>query len=90
MAAPAGTIEPKPLTAVFLTHEINFAEFSDNALLEYPDWGLFGLAAMGVRYELERSSKGHFITQFSGDPLRISWKHKTMEEALIGLAAAEL
>ena len=78
------------LATVFLAHDIHFAGFSDNALIEHPNWGLFGLEPMDVRYELERSSNGHFITQFSGDLLRISWKHKTMEEALIGLAAAAL
>lgn len=80
----------KPLTTVFLAHEIHFAGYSDNALIEYPDWRLFGLTPMDVRYELERISNGHFITQFSGNLLRIAWKHKTMEEALRELAAAEL
>jgi len=80
----------QPLTTVFLAHDIHFAGFSDNALIAHPDWRLFGLEPMDVRYELERSSSGHFITQFSGDLLRISWKHNTMEDALIGLAAAEL
>ena len=79
----------QPLATLFLAHEIHFSGLSDNALIEHPDWRLFGLEPMDVRYELERSSSGHFITQFSGDLLRVSWKHKTMEDALIGLAAAE-
>jgi len=76
-------------TVIYLSHDIHFSGFSDNALIEHPDWHLFGLEPMDVRYELERASNGHFITQFSGDLMRITWKHKTMEEALSGLAAAE-
>ena len=79
----------QPLTTVFLAHTLHFDGYSDNALIEHPDWRLFGLEPMDVRYELERSSNGHFITQFSGDLLRISWKHKTMKEALSGLVTAE-
>ena len=79
----------QPLTAIYLAHDIHFSGLSDNALIEHADWRLFGLEPMDVRYELERVSNGHFITQFSGDLMRIAWKHKTMENALIGLAAAE-
>ncbi len=79
----------QPLTTIFLAHSIHFDGYSDNALIEHPDWQLFGLEPMDVRYELERSSGDHFISQCSGDLLRVSLKHKTMEEAFSGLAAAE-
>jgi len=79
-----------PLTTLYLAHEIHSSGFSDNALLEHEDWGLFGLEPMDVRNVLERVANGHFIPQFSGDLVRISWKYKTMEEALSGIATAGL
>ena len=80
----------QPLTTLYLAHDIHFAGFSDNALIEHEDWGLFGLEPMDVRNVLERAGNGHFIPQFSGDLIRITWKYRTMEEALGGIAAAGL
>ncbi len=76
----------QPLTTLYLAHDIHFAGFSDNAIIEHEDWGLFGLEGMDVRNVLERAAKGHFIPQFSGDLIRITWKYKTMEEAIGGIA----
>jgi hypothetical protein len=73
------------LTTLYLAYDIHFSGFSDNALIEHEDWRLFGFKAMDVRNELERSGNSHFIPQFSGELIRISWKHKTMEEALRGI-----
>ena len=77
------------LTALYLAHEIHFSGSSDLAILDHPDWALFGLEPMDVKHELERVSGEHFIVQFSGDLLRISWKYKTMEEAIRAIVAAE-
>ena len=79
-----------PLTALYLTHEIHFSEANDNIILEHPDWKLFGLEPQDVVNELQRVANPHFIPQYSGDLLRVSWKHKTMEEALDAIVAAEL
>jgi len=84
------TFKIQPITTLFLAHEIHFSEFSDTALLEHEDWRLFGLEPVDVRYELDRIAKGHFIPQFSGDLMRITWKYNTMEEALRGIASAKL
>ncbi|MFA7369137.1 MAG: BrxA family protein [Kiritimatiellales bacterium] len=77
------------LTALYLAHEIHFTGVSDSSILDHPDWELFGMDPMDVKHELERVSGGHFIVQFSGDLLRISWKYKTMEEAIRAIVAAE-
>lgn len=77
------------ITAVFLAHEIHFSGYTDASILENPDWRLFGLDPIEVKYELERISNGHFILQFSGGLLRISWNYGTMEEALNAIATAE-
>ena len=79
-----------PLTALYLTHEIHFSGGNDNAILEHPDWQLFGLEPRDVVNELQRIANPHFIPQYSGDLLRISWKYKTIEEALDAIIATEL
>lgn len=76
-----------PDTALFLAHEIHFKGFSDNSILESPDWRLFGLAREDVVQQLDKVSRaGHYILQYSGDLLRISWRYQTMEECLDAIA----
>lgn len=82
-----------PITAfaaLYLAHELHFAGYSDESVVDHPDWRLFGLHKPDVIQELRRlAPRGHFIVQYSGDLLRISWNHKNMEEALRGIAATE-
>lgn len=79
-----------PLTTLYLTHEMHFSGANDNTLLEHLDWKLFGLEPQDVVHELQLVANPHFIPQYAGDLLRISWKYKTMEEALDAIIAAEL
>lgn len=79
-----------PLATLYLSHEIHFSGANDNTIIEHPDWKLFGLEPQDVVHELQRVSNPHFIPQYSGDLLRVSWKYKTMEEALDAIIAAEL
>lgn len=77
----------QPTTTLYLAHEAHFAGLSDHAVLDHADWKLFGLDQRGVLEELRKvAAEGHFIVQFSGDLLCISWKYKTMEECLDGIA----
>jgi BrxA len=76
-----------PDTVLFLAHEIHLKGFSDNSILESPDWRLFGLAREDVVQQLDKVSRaGHYILQYSGDLLRISWRYQTMEECLDAIA----
>jgi Putative inner membrane protein (DUF1819) len=76
-----------PGTGLFLAHEIHFHGFSDNSMLQSPDWKVFGLARGDVVRELDRlAATGHYIMQYSGDLLRISWRYQTMEECLDAIA----
>jgi hypothetical protein len=80
-----------PLTVLYLAHDIHFAGHSDDGVIDHPDWRVFGLQRLDVVQELRRqASKGHFIVQYAGDLLRVSWNFKNMEEALRGIAATEL
>ncbi|MGA2226200.1 MAG: BrxA family protein [Syntrophobacteraceae bacterium] len=79
------------LTTLYLAHELHFSDLSDNQILEHVDWQLFGMERQDVVRELKRVSfGGHFIVQYSGEILRIAWKHKNMEECLDAIAAGEL
>jgi Putative inner membrane protein (DUF1819) len=77
----------QPATTLYLAHETHFSGMSDHAVLDHADWKLFGLDRQGVLEELRKvAAEGHFIVQFSDDLLRISWKYKSMEECLDGIA----
>jgi hypothetical protein len=74
-------------TSLYLAHEIHFNGFSDNSILDLPDWKLFGLTREEVVRELEKvGHDGHFILQYAGDLLRISWRYKNMEECVDAIA----
>lgn len=88
--ATTRAVSPFPIltgTALFLAHEIHFQSFSDNSILDSPDWKLFGLEPADVVRQLERAARrGHFIVQYAGDLLRIDWRYQSMEECLDAIA----
>lgn len=68
------------ITAAYLAHDLHFSKIADNAILEHPDWQLFGLERQDVLEELKRLSlKGVLIVQAAGDVVRIGWKQPNME-----------
>lgn len=71
------------MLVTYLAYEIHFDGYSDTSILEHPDWGLFGLMREDVYRHLEQASyDGHFIVQYSGELLRISWKYESLDECL--------
>ena len=78
---------PEDPLVLYLAHEIHFDGYSDNSILEHPDWGLFGLMREDVVRRLEQvASDGHFIVQYSGELLRISWQYESLDECLDAIA----
>ena len=75
------------LTALYLAHDLHFSGLGDDAVLNSPDWMLFGLEPLDVRPELERVAAGHFILQSTGGLQRISWQYSSMAEALNAISA---
>lgn len=73
------------LTTLYLLHDLHFSGMSENSILENPDWRLFGLERLEAVREIQRVSNDHFIPQFSGELLRISWKYPSMEDAIHGI-----
>lgn len=73
---------PLDLTVLFLTHELHFRGLSDTDLLFHPDWEVLGLNREEVVQRLQRlAQRGHFIIQYSGELLAVSWKYNTLSEA---------
>jgi len=77
------------LASLYLAHELHFSDHSDNGIMNHSDWHLFGLEGIDVYRELQRVSNQHFILQYSGELLRISWKHKSMEEVFRGIVTTK-
>ncbi len=70
-------------TALYLAHERHFAGLADTAVLRAEEWALFGLETHDVYEVLKRlSRRGHFIVQYAGDLLRVSWKYTNMDEMI--------
>jgi hypothetical protein len=86
-ARPILTFRITPTVASILAHDLHFRGLGANALLQNPDWGLFGLEADDVLGELKRLSlRGELIVQSAGGLIQVSWKQKSMEELADGIA----
>ncbi len=85
---PLQTFRLDDLTALFLAHELHFSGTGDSAIVAHPDWQLFGLEYRDVVRVLDRVARRHFIAQFAGDLVRITWTYRTPEEAWRGITAA--
>ena len=70
-------------TVLYLAHKLHFDGLGDNAVINHDVWALFGLGPSDVREELKRIAKnGWLIVQSAADVTRVSWKYKSMEEAI--------
>lgn len=74
------TIHLTDKMAVYLAYDLHIQGLSDNAVINHPDWTLFGLERDEVLTQLKRLSlNGWFLLQSGGELVRISWKHPDME-----------
>ena len=68
---------------VYLAYELHFHGLGDNAVINHPDWQLFGLSPEDVREELKALAVNrHWIIQSAGNVVQISWAYKCMEEVI--------
>ena len=75
-----------PQTILFLAYEARARGLSDASILADRSWALFGLDPQEVLAELKRlSGSGFLIVQSSGDLVRLTFQHPTMEEFLDAL-----
>jgi hypothetical protein len=76
----------QPKVAAYLAYDLHFSGFSDSAVIQNPDWMLFGYEftdVLGLMKDL--MSRGHLLVQSSGELVQISWKYRSMEECLNAL-----
>jgi hypothetical protein len=72
---------------MYIAYEVHLGGYNDNSILEHPDWALFGLMREDVVRHLEQASHdGHFIVQYSGELLRMSWTYNSLDEILHAIA----
>lgn len=77
-----------PTVSSFLAHDLHFRGQGDNAIVQHPDWALFGLEPKDVVEELKRLSlRGQFILQSAGNVTHIAWGLKNWGELPDALAA---
>ncbi len=71
------------MAALFLCHELHFAELGDNAVAGHSNWRLFGLEKFDV-VELMKSLSmdGHLLVQSAGGVVNIGWKYNNMQEVI--------
>jgi hypothetical protein len=80
---------PADATINFLLHEGHFKGLSDMQLLRIPDWAVLGLSTNDlVRRINQLAQRGHFIAQYSGELLTISWFYQSLEAAADGISRA--
>lgn len=68
---------------VYLAYELHLLGLGDNAIINHPDWQLFGLEPSDVREELKALAVNrHWIFQAAGSVVQISWAYNSMEEVI--------
>ncbi len=72
--------------ALYLVHDLHFMGLSDMAVMQHPDWRLFGLEVQEVISLMKNlGHDGHLFIQSMADLVQISWKYRTMEECLAAI-----
>ena len=68
-------------TVIMLAYELHFDGLGDNAIVNHPDWGIWGLDRYEVVSELKRISlQGAILVQTAGETVRIGWRCKNEKE----------
>lgn len=72
-------------TVNYWMHILHFKGYTDKAVLSAEEWALFGLDKQDVVTLMQRLSyTGHFIFQYSGELVNITWKYQNMSEFIHG------
>jgi len=73
--------------ALVLAYDLHLEGKGDNAVISHPDWALFGLERGDVVQLLKNNALlGGLIVQTAGEVVSISWRYKSMEELVNGIA----
>ncbi len=64
----------------YLAHELHFRGFADAAVVDHPDWELFGLDRSHLLTRLDAlPAAAGMLVQHAGSVVRITWPHDSME-----------
>lgn len=73
-------------SVAYLAHELHFRGLPDAAVVEHPDWGLFGLGRDQVLDRLDPLGPAiGLLVQRAGSVVRITWTHSSMESLINAL-----
>jgi hypothetical protein len=76
-------LEINRFTLAYLAYELHFAGQTDAALVDHPDWRLFGLERARVVERLsELGEQGGLIVQQAGSVVRMTWLYSSMDEVI--------
>ena len=74
---------PQDFTLLYLAYDLHLAGLTDSALVEHPDWKLFGLPRAQILDRLAAlDEKAGLIIQEAGSVVRITWLYSTLEEVI--------
>lgn len=75
----------EPRVSILLAHDLRFAGSGDAAVVNHPDWSLFGLTPPDVLDELRRQAlSGLFMIQSAAAITRITWRCENWEQVIDG------
>ena len=74
---------PTDFTIAYLAYDLHLAGLTNGALVEHPDWGLFGLTREHTLDRLDAlDDRAGMIVQRAGSVVSITWLHATMDEVI--------
>ncbi len=74
---------PTDFTIAYLAYDLHLAGLTDSAMVEHPDWGLFGLTREHTLDWLDAlDERAGMIVQRAGSVVSITWLHATMDEVI--------
>ena len=69
--------------ANYLAYDLHLAGLSDQAIVEHPDWRLFGLNRSQVLQKLsDLGDQSGIVMQQAGSVVRVTWLYKSMDEVI--------
>lgn len=76
-------LEISSFTIAYLAYDLHFAGQTDAALVDHPDWRLFGLERARVVERLsELGEQGGLIVQQAGSVVRLTWLYTSLDEVI--------
>lgn len=80
---------PLDSTVLYVLHSLHLRGLGDTTLLHQPEWEWLGLSTPTLLRHLDRlAGQGHFILQYSGELLQLSWRYHSLADVADALTDA--